>query len=201
MKRVQRVEDSLAQVWGRAAPNGLPAENAAKPIWSRKNALPPRRRLRSPFPPFSAFPRPFVLRRDRHKETYTTEVNPQSPITARQPENALMAITTHGGTGTEHNASRPVWRYAANSRRDRTQDISTGTHDRREPSTTARITRQVLYIYFELNSTARPCENAIIRLLATHSHAESRACSTFRKAHPNKHTVKSPDAIDRHIPL
>ena len=39
MKRVQRVEDSLAQVWGRAAPNGLPAENAAKPIWSRKNAL------------------------------------------------------------------------------------------------------------------------------------------------------------------
>ena len=82
MKRVQRANGSLAQVWGRAAPNGLPAENAAKPIWSRKNALPPRRRLRSPFPPFSAFPRPFVLRWDRHKETYTPEVNPQSPITA-----------------------------------------------------------------------------------------------------------------------
>ena len=32
MKRVQRVEDSLAQVWGRAAPNVLPAENMAKPI-------------------------------------------------------------------------------------------------------------------------------------------------------------------------
>ena len=83
MKRVQRVEDSLAQVWGRAAPNGLPAENAAKPIWSRKNALPPRRRLRSPFPPFSAFPRPFVLRRDRRKETLKPEVNSQSPITVR----------------------------------------------------------------------------------------------------------------------
>ena len=54
MKRVQRVEDSLAQVWGRAAPNGLPAENAAKSICLRKNALPPRRRLCSP--------RPFVLR-------------------------------------------------------------------------------------------------------------------------------------------
>ena len=39
MKRVQRANGSLAQVWGRAAPNGLPAENAAKPIWSRKNAL------------------------------------------------------------------------------------------------------------------------------------------------------------------
>ena len=39
MKRVQRVNDSLAQVWGRAAPNGLPAENTAKPIRSRKSAL------------------------------------------------------------------------------------------------------------------------------------------------------------------
>ena len=39
MKRVQRANGSLAQVWGRAAPNGLPAENAAKLIWSRKNAL------------------------------------------------------------------------------------------------------------------------------------------------------------------
>ena len=182
MKRVQRANGSLAQVWGRAAPNGLPAENAAKPIWSRKNALPPRRRLRSPFPPFSAFPRPFVLRRDRHKETRNPEVNQPSSITARQPENALMAITTHGGIGTEHNASRPVWRYASNSRRDRTQDIPTGTYDRREPSTTARITHQGLYIHFELNSTARPCENAIIRLLAAHSHAERRASPHLQKS-------------------
>ena len=48
MKRVQRVEDSLAQVWGRVAPNGLPAENMEKPICSRKNEPTPRRRLRSP---------------------------------------------------------------------------------------------------------------------------------------------------------
>ena len=47
-------------------------------------------------------------------------------------ENALMAITTHGGIGTEHNASRSVWRYAANSRRERTQDIPIEPYDRRE---------------------------------------------------------------------
>ena len=110
MKRVQRVEDSLAQVWGRAAPNGLPAENTTKPIWSRKNALcraadSVLRSLRSPRSPVT-----FVLRRDRHKETHKPEVNQPSSITARQPENALMAITTHGGIGTEHIASRPVWR-------------------------------------------------------------------------------------------
>ena len=39
MKRVQRANGSLAQVWGRAAPNVLPAENTAKPIRLRKNAL------------------------------------------------------------------------------------------------------------------------------------------------------------------
>ena len=65
-----------------------------------------------------------VLRRDRHKETHKPEVNQPSPITARQPENALMAIPTHGGIGTEHSASRSVWRCASNSRREQTQDIS-----------------------------------------------------------------------------
>ena len=45
MKRVQRGRsaastfDSLAQVWGRAAPNGLPAENMARPMCLRKNVL------------------------------------------------------------------------------------------------------------------------------------------------------------------
>ena len=90
-----------------------------------------RRAHAAPPTPFSAFPRLFVPCRDRHKETHKPEVNQPSPITARQPENALMAITTHGGIGTEHNASRPVWRYASNSRRDRTQDIPRGTYDRR----------------------------------------------------------------------
>ena len=101
---------SLAQVWGRAAPNGLPAENITKPMRSRKNALcraaaSVLRSLRSPRSPV-----PFVLRRDRHKETRKPEVNQPSSITARQPENALPAISTHGGTETEHPASRSVWR-------------------------------------------------------------------------------------------
>ena len=74
MKRVQRVEDSLAQVWGRAAPNGLPAENITKPMRSRKNAL---------CLAADSVPRvPFVLRRDRHKETHKPEMNLPSPITA-----------------------------------------------------------------------------------------------------------------------
>ena len=72
------------------------------------------------------------LRRDRPKETYNPEVNQPSLITVRRLENARMAISTHGGIGTQHPASRPVWRYAANSRRDRTQDIPRGTHDGRE---------------------------------------------------------------------
>ena len=44
----------------------------------RTYAAPP-----TPSPPFSAFPRPFVLRRDRHKETHKPEMNLPSPITAR----------------------------------------------------------------------------------------------------------------------
>ena len=48
MKRVQRANGSLAQVWGRAAPNVLPAENMAKLIASRKSVLTSRRLLRSP---------------------------------------------------------------------------------------------------------------------------------------------------------
>ena len=147
---------------------------------SKANAVTQKRTYTAPPPPFPVFP--FVLRRDRHKETHKPEVNQPSSITARQPENALPAISTHGGTGTEHPASRSVWRYTANSRRDRTQGISTGTYDRREPSTTARITHQGLYIHFELNSTARPCENAIIRLLAAHSHAERRASPHLQKS-------------------
>ena len=64
----------------------------------------PRRRLRSPVPRVPSFPR-----RDRRQKTRNPEVNQPSPITARQPENARMAISTHGGMGTKHIASRPVW--------------------------------------------------------------------------------------------
>ena len=84
MKRVQRVEDSLAQS-GARNPSVLPAESMAKPICSRKNALcraadSVPHLFRSP-----AFPRPFVLRRDRHKETRKPEMSLPSPITTRHP--------------------------------------------------------------------------------------------------------------------
>ena len=97
MKRVQRANGSLAQVWGRAAPNVLPAESIAKPIGSRKSVLTPRRRLRSP--------RSFVLRRDRPEETHKPKVNLNIPITARHSR------THYGdpdprGIETQHIASR-----------------------------------------------------------------------------------------------
>ena len=53
----------------------------ANTITQKRTYAPPP----TPFPPFSAFPRPFVLRRDRHKETRKPEVNQQRPITARDP--------------------------------------------------------------------------------------------------------------------
>ena len=104
MKRVQGANGSLAQVWGRVAPNGLPAENITKPIRSRKSALcraadsvprvPPSLRSPSGSPP----------------ENAQSRSEPTKPDNRTTLENARMAITTHGGTGTEHNASRPVWR-------------------------------------------------------------------------------------------
>ena len=100
-------------------------------VFTQKRTL-PRRRLRSPFPPFSAFPRPFVLRRDRHKKNAQARSEPGNPDNRTTSENARMTISTHGGIGTQHIASRSVWRYAANSRRDRTQDIPRETHDGRE---------------------------------------------------------------------
>ena len=56
VRRVQRVEDSLAQVWGRAAPNVLPTESAAKPICLRKRVQ--RLRRQPPPPPRPRSPRP-----------------------------------------------------------------------------------------------------------------------------------------------
>ena len=43
MKRVQRANDSLAQVWGRAAPNGLPRghDKAKRFTQKRTSAAPP----------------------------------------------------------------------------------------------------------------------------------------------------------------
>ena len=83
MKRVQRANGSLAQVWGRPQCGfhiQPPTDSPRKTRQSRYGHT--KAHFAAPPTPFSAFPRPFVLRRDRHKETYTPEVNPQSPITA-----------------------------------------------------------------------------------------------------------------------
>ena len=147
MKRVQRANGSLAQVWGRAAPNGLPAENTTKPIWSRKNALcraadSVLRSLRSPCSPV-----PFVLRRDRHKETHKPEVNPQSPITA--PTIRERTNGDHDPRRNRNGTSRKpfclahrrqtagviehrTFRQERMTDMNRTQDISRETYDRHE---------------------------------------------------------------------
>ena len=102
MKRVQRVNDSLAQVWGRAAPNVLPAVSyrISKPYQKER-------------PPNTAFlfvyAAPIVPRRDRHKKTHKPKVNQTSPITAQSHENVLRR-SRPGGIETQHPASRPVWR-------------------------------------------------------------------------------------------
>ena len=152
MKRVQRVEDSLAQS-GARSPSVLPAVSprmrshcARGTRWAcnsiaahgirhyglRRRDIASVQGLSSPQEAFRSPPGLLRgLRRNRHKETDKSEVNRRSPITAQSHENALKAIPTHGGIGTERRASRPVWRYAANSRRDRTQDISRESLNRR----------------------------------------------------------------------
>ena len=59
---------------GARSPQRTPRGKRRKADMVTQKRTLPRRRLRSP--------RPFVLRRDRHKETRKPEVNPQSPITA-----------------------------------------------------------------------------------------------------------------------
>ena len=73
MKRVQRANGSLAQVWG-AQPQRTPRGKHDKANAVTQKRTLSRRRLRSP--------RPSVLRRDRHKETHKPEVNQESRITA-----------------------------------------------------------------------------------------------------------------------
>ena len=91
-----------------------------------------KRAYTPPPTPFSAFPRPFVLRRDRRQKTRNLEVNQQSRITARR-------LRTHEWRSRptaeqERNITQAVLfgAQAANSRRDRTHDISRGTYDGRE---------------------------------------------------------------------
>ncbi len=81
---------------------------------------------------FPAFPRLLRPPSGSPHENAQSRSEPTKPDNHATSENARMAISTHGGIGTQHIASRPVWRYAANSRRDRAQDIPIGTYDRRD---------------------------------------------------------------------
>ena len=196
MKRVQRANGSLEQVWGRGRsaastfrPNGLPAENIAKLMRSRKNALcraadSVLRSLRSPRSPV-----PFVLRRDRHKETHKPEVNQQSPITTRHPRthyrrsrpmaeqerNIPQAVLFGAMRQTAGVIERETFREERMTGVNRAQPLESPSND---------------YIYFELNPTTRPCENAIIRLLAAHSHAERRASPPHLQKSTSKQTYR-----------
>ena len=129
-----------------------------------------------------------------------------------------MAITTHGGTGTEHPASRPVWRYAANSRRDRTQDISRETYDRRRTNArhldrTARKTfrekhmtgiRQTKNIPIEphnrRDSSAEPHRGN--HIADTNGRAiRSIACVRFKRNPTTRRAGASSSVCGRHIPM
>ena len=103
-------EESPESQWLFGAVWGAQPQRTPRGKHDKADMITQRRAHAAPPTPFSAFPRLFVPCRDRHKETHKPEVNQPSSITARQPENALPAIPTHGGIGTEHIASRPVWR-------------------------------------------------------------------------------------------
>ena len=133
MKRVQRVEDSLAQSGARPQCGfHLLPQRTPRGKHSKANAFTQKRTHAAPPTPFSAFPCPFRPPSGSPHENAQARSELIKPDNRTTLENALMAITTHGGIGTEHNASRSVWRYAANSRRERTQDIPIEPYDRRE---------------------------------------------------------------------
>ena len=117
MKRVQRggsaasTFDSLAQVWGRPQCGFHIQPPTDSPRKARQSqCVHAKTHSAAPPTPFSRSPRPPVPRRDRRQKTRNPEMNQPSLIAAPTIENARPAIPTHGGMGTQHTASRPVWR-------------------------------------------------------------------------------------------
>ena len=95
----------------------------------------------------AASPAPFsVLRPPRPLATPSgsPQRNGQTRSEPAKADNRADITRTHywrsrpGGTGTQDTASRPVWRKAANSRRDRTQNAATGTQGRAMPNAKRR---------------------------------------------------------------
>ena len=128
MKRVQRANGSLAQS-GARSPSVLPAGNMAKPICLRKSALcrtdqPPYPNSELRIPHSELPPRSSVTPSESPAKNAQAQSEPNTPDNRTTFENALKAISTHAGIGTQHIASRSVWRCAANSRRDLTQNAT-----------------------------------------------------------------------------
>ena len=131
MKRVQGDESP----WRRSGAAAVPLPHFA-PAYSprgkrrkanmitQKRTL-PRRRLRSLRPFVSPSGSPPQKMRD-------PEMNQPSPITARQLENALMAISTPRRNQNVSFRKPSCLARASNSRRERTQDICIGTYNRHE---------------------------------------------------------------------
>ena len=116
----------------------------------------------------AAPPAPFsVLRPPRPLATPSgsPQRNGQTRSEPAKADNRADITRTHywrsrpDGTGTQDTASRPVWRKAANSRRDRTQNAAIGTRDRLEMN--AR--------HSDGNARRRP-------IAGTHSNGEQNAC-------------------------
>ena len=131
MKRVQRVEDSLAQS-GARSPSVLPAENTAKPIRSHKNALCRAADSVPSSPAFSPSPSFSVGIAIKNAQTRSEPAKSDNRTTS---ENARMAITTHGGTGTKHIASRLSFPDKGKETGvSRTQDLPIETYGGCEPN-------------------------------------------------------------------
>ena len=88
---------------GRSAASTFSPQRTPRGKHGKANTITQKRTYTAPPTPF---PVPLVLCRDRRQKTRKPEVNPQSRIIVRTFENARMAITTHGGIGTQHIASR-----------------------------------------------------------------------------------------------
>ena len=138
MKRVQGDESPWRSL-GRVAPAYSPRKTRQSQYDHAKAHLRPTADSVPRLFRFPAFPRLLRPPSGSPHENAQSRSEPTKPDNHATSENARMAISTHGGIGTQHIASRSVWRYAANSRRDRTQDIPRGTHDRRDRTQTIPI--------------------------------------------------------------
>ena len=117
-------------VWGgRSAastfsPSVLPAESITRPMCLRKSVQRLRRQPCFPVPRSSFLVSPVP-------PSGSPQINGQTRSEPAKADNRTNAARTHewrsrpGGIETQDIASRPVWRYASNSRRERSQNATT----------------------------------------------------------------------------